>query len=61
MMEKLAQAGEGAGMQAHPLSLYLPSRTAERADTLTLSISITAINSGSPKVELRFCPWFILF
>ncbi len=27
MMEKLAQAGEGGGLLAHPLSLYLPSRT----------------------------------
>ncbi len=27
MMEKLTQAGEGGGVHAHPLSLYLPSRT----------------------------------
>jgi len=26
-MEKLAQAGEGMGVHAHSLSLYLPSRT----------------------------------
>jgi hypothetical protein len=43
MMEKLAQAGVCGGVHAHPLSLYLPSRTklqfyavAERADTLPL-------------------------
>ncbi len=41
MMEKLSQAGEGGGVHALPLSLYLPSRTVqvavyapvERADT----------------------------
>ncbi len=27
MMEKLVQAGEGGGVHAHPLSIYLPSRT----------------------------------
>ncbi len=27
MMEKSAQPGEGGGMHAHPLSLYLPSRS----------------------------------
>jgi hypothetical protein len=27
MMEKLAQAGKGAGGHAHPLLLYLPSHT----------------------------------
>jgi hypothetical protein len=27
MIEKLAQADEGWGVHAHPLSLYLPSRT----------------------------------
>ncbi len=27
MMEKLAQAGEGGGVHARTLSLYLPSRT----------------------------------
>ncbi len=27
MIEKLAQAGEGGGMHAHPLLLWLPSRT----------------------------------
>jgi hypothetical protein len=26
MMEKLAQAGEGEGVHAHPFSLFLPSR-----------------------------------
>jgi hypothetical protein len=42
MTEKSAQPGEGRGLNAHPLSLYLPSRTklqcasAKRADTLPI-------------------------
>jgi hypothetical protein len=26
-----------------------------------ISKNYCATNSGSPEVELRFCPWFILF
>jgi hypothetical protein len=61
MLVKSAQPGEGGGLNALPLSLYLPSRakvvvyaTAERAVTLPLFLLYPYMYS----VQVTFCHYF---